>query len=85
MAKGVLIHVRVPADVLKEIDDLGTGETRGAVITEALREYVHRLKQLQAVRTGRGLLAKDPLPYWQSAEHVDGWVRSVRAGWDSEE
>ncbi len=85
MANGVLIHVRVPAEVLTEIDDLGVGTTRGAVVTEALREYLHRRKQLQAVRTGTGLLANDTPPHWRNAEDVDAWVRSVRAGWDRSE
>ena len=77
-----MIHVRVPAEVVKEIDDLRTGETRGAIVTEALREYVHRVRQLQAVRTGKGMLASDPPPHWRSEEETDAWVHSVRAGWD---
>ncbi len=59
MAKSVMIHVRVPAEVVKEIDGLRGDETREAIVTEALRAYMYRPPQLQAVRTGKGMLAND--------------------------
>jgi len=80
-----MIHVRIPEDVVNEIDDLRTGETRGAVITAALREYLHRLRQVQAVRAAAGLLAGDHPPQWRSEADADAWVRSVRTGWDRSE
>lgn len=82
MAKGVLVHIRVPAEVLRDIEEFSRGETRGAFVTEALRVYLRRLKQLRAVEDGAGLLAENPPPHWATDEAVDAWVRDVRQGWE---
>lgn len=84
MAKGVLIHIRVPAEVLRDMDEFCQGETRGTFVAQALREYLRRLKQLRAVQEGAGLLVDDPPPHWATDENVDAWVRGMRRGWERE-
>jgi len=82
MANGVMVHLRIPQDLLREIDALTDGRPRSVVITEALEEYVRTERLLRALEGGRGFLADAETNRWRSDDDVDRWVESLRQGWE---
>ncbi|MCL8208301.1 MAG: CopG family transcriptional regulator [Actinomycetia bacterium] len=82
MANSVLIHLRLPRDLLREVDALAGGRPRSVVITEALEEFVRTQHLLCALEAGRGFLADAETNQWHSDDDVDRWVETLRQGWE---
>ena len=74
----VLMHVRLPKELVRQLDALAQGQSRSRLVEEALRELARSRRVREAIARGRGLLANGP---WRSDEGTDRWVENARREW----
>lgn len=71
-------HVVIPADLLREVDELVGARRRSEFFTEAAREKVARERLRVMAREMAGSLRDEPIPGWESPEAATAWVRALR-------
>ena len=84
MTETKMVHLRLPARLIEELDSLCGSRSRAQVMTEALEEYLRRRRLLETIRKYKGSLSKEERAIWSSSEAVDSWVRALRGEWESE-
>ena len=72
-------HLVLPAEVVKQIDDLVGTRKRSAFIAEAAREKLHAERLRKAIEEGSGVLDMTKHPEWATSEKVVEWVQAQRA------
>ncbi len=72
------IHVVLPDDLLKEIDELVGQHRRSRFIAEAARIVARRDRLVKAIEEGAGILSDEKYPYWSTPEKVARWLRDLR-------
>lgn len=78
-----MVHVRLPAKLVEELDSLCGTRSRAQVVAEALEEYLRRRRLLETIRKYEGSLSEEERAIWSSSEAVDSWVRALRGEWES--
>jgi metal-responsive CopG/Arc/MetJ family transcriptional regulator len=72
------VHVVIPDEILKDIDELAGERGRSRFITEAAEARARKEKLLKAIREGAGSVDVSKHPEWATAEKVAQWVRDLR-------
>lgn len=77
-----LIHVRVPIETVKSLDEIDPHRSRAEKVTEALTHYIDRRRLAETVASGAASLSAEERSRWSSDEAVDTWVRERRSEYD---
>jgi hypothetical protein len=72
------VHVVLPEELVREIDDLVGPLRRSEFFVRAAREEVAREKLRRAAYKLAGSLADEDIPGWESSEVAREWVNSLR-------
>ena len=70
-------HVRLPAELVREVDEMVGARRRSRFVEEAIRNQLKREKLAAALRDTAGSLRGD-YPEWKSPEQVSAWVAERR-------
>ncbi len=79
-----MVHIRLPARLIEELDSLCGSRSRSQVMIEALEEYVRRRRLLETIRKHKDSLSEEERAIWSSSEAVDSWLRALRGEWESD-
>lgn len=71
-------HVVMPAELIKEIDEVVGGRNRSRFVAEAAAEKLARLKRLRAFEKFAGFIQDGEVPEWDTKESTIEWVRALR-------
>lgn len=77
-----LIHVRVPIETVKFLDEIDPHRSRAEKVTEALIHYINRRRLAETVAAATASLSPEEHSLWSSDEAVDTWVRERRSEYD---
>ena len=77
------INIVLPAQLLKELDELAPSRKRSQIIVAATTDYVHRLKLLRAIQETAGIWEDASHPELATPEDMDKWLRQMRSTWRS--
>ena len=69
----VRTHVRLPEDLVREVDQVVGTRQRSRFVEEAIRNQLRREKMASALRDTAGALQGD-YPEWESPAQVSTWV-----------
>ena len=72
------MHVILPEDLVKAVDDLAGKGKRSRFVEEAVREKLRKEALLSALEETAGMLSADDHPEWATPEKVAAWVRETR-------
>ena len=72
------IHVVLPEELVRGVDELVGKRGRSRFIAEATRERLQRERLLKALQEGAGMLDPKKYPYWSTPEKVAQWVHDLR-------
>ena len=72
------VHVVIPDDVLKDIEELAGKRGRSRFIAEAVAARAYKEKMLRVLREGAGSIDASRHPEWATTEKVAEWVRNLR-------
>uniref|UniRef100_A0A7V4A2H9 Ribbon-helix-helix protein, CopG family n=1 Tax=Thermus tengchongensis TaxID=1214928 RepID=A0A7V4A2H9_9DEIN len=75
---GVLVHLRLPEELVKRLDEERKGRSRSEVVAEALEDYLKRVRLLSLVEEVAGSVGFEEAPHWATPEDVVGYVRTLR-------
>ena len=78
-----MLHVRLPARLIEELDSLCGPRSRSQVLAEALEEYLRRRRLPETIRRYKGSISPAERAIWSSTEAVDAWVRALRGEWEA--
>ena len=72
------VHVVIPDEILKDIDELAGKRGRSRFITEAVEVRARKEKLLKVLHTTAGTLDMSKHPEWETTEGVARWIRELR-------
>ena len=72
------IHVVIPDELLKDIDELAGKRGRSRFIAEAAKARAYKEVTLKVLREGAGSIDASKHPEWGSTEKVARWIRELR-------
>ncbi|PKB67021.1 MAG: hypothetical protein BZY81_05615 [SAR202 cluster bacterium Io17-Chloro-G4] len=72
------MHVILPEDLVKAVDDLAGKGKRSRFVEEAVREKLRKENLLSALAETAGSLSAEDHPHWNTKEDVASWVRESR-------
>lgn len=75
----VRTHVVLPAELVRQIDELVGKRKRSAFIEDAVEERVTRQRLRMALATTAGMLRDDYPPEWETPDTTREWLRKIRA------
>jgi predicted DNA-binding protein len=75
---GVLVHLRLPEELVKRLDQERKGRSRSEVVAEALEAYLKRERLLSFVVEVAGSVGSEEAPHWATTEDVLDYVRTLR-------
>jgi len=75
----VRTHVVLPAELVRQIDELVGRRKRSAFIEDAVGERMKRERLRKALATTAGMLRDDYPPEWESPDTTREWLREIRA------
>lgn len=76
MAQTVRTHVVMPAEMVKEIDEVFGGRNRSRFIVEAVEKELRRLKLRRSLDAFQ--MEDGEFPPWDTTESTIEWVRELR-------
>lgn len=74
----IRIHLTLPEDTVRKIDELVGPRQRSRYIADAAKEMARRDLLLKAIEEGAGILDPKDYPHWSTSEKVTQWVRDLR-------
>lgn len=72
------VHVVIPDEILKDIDELAGERGRSRFITEAAEARARKEKLRKVLHETAGTLDISKHPEWQTTEKVGQWIRDLR-------
>lgn len=78
----VRTHVVLPAELVRQIDELVGKRRRSAFIEDAVGERMKRERLRKALEKSAGALKGKLPPEWETPEKAHDWVRKLRAASD---
>lgn len=72
-------QIVLPDELLAELDQTVGSSRQSEFIVEAVREKLHRVRRIRAVREMAAVTTADDIPGWTSPEEVSAWLRDSRA------
>jgi len=72
------VHVVIPDDVLRDIDELAGRRRRSDYIASAVREQARVDKLRRAIHEGAGVVDVKKHPEWETTEKVVQWIKELR-------
>lgn len=80
MSEGdVRTHIVLPAQLLKDVDELVGRRKRSQFFAQLAAREVRRLRLVAAAEAAAGSLAAYDVPEWATPEQAYAWVREQRA------
>ncbi len=73
-----LTPIRLPLDLLADLDTLVGNRQKSKFIIEATKKELLRLKQKRALQAAAGILKAEDYPEFTTAADVSTWVRQLR-------
>lgn len=73
-----LTPIRLPVDLLADLDTLVGKRQKSRFIIEATRKELLRLKQKRALQAAAGAFRAEEYPEFGTAADVAAWVRNLR-------
>ncbi|MEW5866792.1 MAG: hypothetical protein AB1774_08045 [Bacillota bacterium] len=77
-----MVHVRMPASLVKALDDMvkrsSRPTSRSKLVVEAVASSIQREKYLNAVKGLARMLTPEEVPHWQDEEAIDKWLSDNR-------
>lgn len=71
-------HVNLPAELVREVDDLVGDRGRSQFVAAAIAKELARVKLLRAAEAAMGGLETADVPGWETAEAASRWVHELR-------
>lgn len=78
------ITINVPAELLKELNRLGSPNKRNQIIVEATSDYVRKMKRLRVLRDTAGAWDDASHPDLNTLDDIEKWMRQIRSQWNRE-
>ena len=75
----VRTNLLLPAELVRELDEVAGPRNRSRFVADAVAYKLHREKLRRAFEAARGLLKLEDYPHWDTPEKVVEWVREMRA------
>jgi len=75
----VRTNLLLPAELVRELDEVAGPRNRSRFVAEAVAYKLHREKLRRAFESARGILRREDYPHWDTSEKVVEWVREMRA------
>jgi Arc/MetJ-type ribon-helix-helix transcriptional regulator len=75
----VRTHVVLPAELVRQIDELVGKRRRSAFIEDAVGERMKRERLRKALAATAGMLRDDYPPEWETPDTTREWLRKIRA------
>ena len=75
----VRTNLLLPADLVRELDEVAGPRNRSRFVADAVRYKLRREKLRQAWEASFGILSPKDHPHWATSEKVVEWVRMMRA------
>ena len=75
-------HVRLPEDLVREVDRVVGARRRSRFVEEAIRTQLKRQKLATALDKVAGSLKDVDIPGWETPEAASAWVAASRAADD---
>ena len=72
------VHVNLPDELVRDIDDLAGKGKRSEYIAEIVAEEVQARKLQDAIERGAGILSDEDYPHFSSTEKIAQWLRELR-------
>ena len=72
-------HVRLPEDLVREVDRMVGSRRRSRFVEEAIRGQLKRQKLTTALEKVAGSLKDVDVPGWETPEAASAWVAESRA------
>lgn len=79
MRMNVRTNLLLPADLVRELDEVAGPRNRSRFVADAVAYKLHREKLRAAFDRSFGILRKEDYPHWETSEKVVEWVREMRA------
>jgi len=79
----VRTHVRLPEDLVREVDEAVGARRRSRFVEAAIRAQLQRTKRLSAFEQVAGSLKDVDTPGWETPEATSSWVAQQRAADDA--
>jgi hypothetical protein len=73
-----LTPIRLPVDLLADLDALVGKRQKSRFIIEATKKELLCLKQKKAIQTASGIFKTDDYPEFTTTADVSAWVRKLR-------
>ncbi len=73
-----LTPIRLPLDLLADLDTLVGNRQKSKFIIEATKKELLRLKQKRALQAAAGIFTAEDYPGFTTAADVSAWVRQLR-------
>ena len=78
----VRTHVRLPEELVREVDRVVGTRRRSRFVEEAIRNQLKRQKMATALEKVAGSLKDVDVPGWETPEAASAWVAESRAEHD---
>lgn len=72
------VYIRLPEELIEEIDRLAGRRKRSQFIEAAVREKLERERLGVALERAAGVVAAENYPQWDTPEKISTWVRKLR-------
>ncbi len=72
-------NLSLPADLVKQLDEIAGKGNRSAFVETAVRKAIRREQQRLAFERTAGILTSEDYPYWSTPERILEWIREARA------
>lgn len=73
------IHINLPEDLIRKIDELAGSGRRSEYIANVLEAEVRSARLRETIRKGSGILKEEDYPHWSTPEEIAAWVREARS------
>lgn len=78
MSSTRIVNIRMPEELLDQLDRFVAEGERSAFIVRAIEEQLRKERLLAAVQGMAGFISEEEAPYWSTPEQVSDWVLAQR-------
>lgn len=75
------ITLSLPTTLVERLKAQVPPRQRSAFVAEALQEWLEREETLAILEETAGICLAEDYPHWETDEHIDRWLRELRASW----